>query len=126
MSNNQKLADDLMNALELSLPPIAVSFCDAPSNIAAFDGIVPAGCVFWQEAATRTFATSAKDHGFCAIGVHTHNMSQRSRSHSDELQEVLRAMMRLDYAPAKTLCDPYCSVRRDMSSTVLFPTFPST
>jgi len=98
MSNNQKLADDLMNALELSLPPIAVSFCDVlPPDIGAFDSVVPAGCVFWQEAATRTFATSAKDHELCAIGVHTHNMSQRSQSHSDELQEALRAMTRLDY-----------------------------
>ncbi len=55
MSKNQKLAGDLMSALELSLPPIAVSFCDVlPRDIAAFDGVVPAGCVFWQEAATQT------------------------------------------------------------------------
>lgn len=55
MSKNQKLAGDLMSALELSLPPIAVSFCDVlPREIAAFDGIVHAGCVFWQEAATQT------------------------------------------------------------------------
>ena len=68
MSNNEKVANGLMNSLELSLPPIAVSFCDVLSpNIAAFDGIVPAGCVFGQEAATRTFATSAKDHELCAI-----------------------------------------------------------
>ncbi len=72
MSNYQKLAGDLMSSLELSLPPIAVSFCDeVPANVSSFDGVVAAGCVFWQKAATQTFATSTKDHELCAIGVHT-------------------------------------------------------
>ncbi len=98
MSNYQKLASDLMTSLELSLPPIAVSFCDdVPANVCSFDDVVAAGCVFWQKAATRTFATSTKDHELCAIGVHTHNMSQPSQSHQRELQEVLQAMSGLDY-----------------------------
>jgi hypothetical protein len=98
MSNYQKLANDLMTSLALSLPPIAVSFCDSvPPKVPSFDGVVPAGCVFWQEAATRTFATSTKDHDLCAIGAHTHNMSQPSVSHSAELQETLQAMSGLDY-----------------------------
>ena|SRR5215813_6358358 len=63
MNDHQKLAKDLITSLELSLPPIAVSFCDVPpANVPFYDGVVPAGCVFWQEAATRTFVTSAKDH----------------------------------------------------------------
>ena len=46
MSNYQKLASDLMAALELSLPPVAVSFCDeAPANVASFDDIA-AGAAF--------------------------------------------------------------------------------
>ena len=53
MSNYQKLAKDLMTSLELSLPPIAISFCDvAPVNVPSCDGVVSAECVFWQEAAT--------------------------------------------------------------------------
>jgi uncharacterized protein (DUF169 family) len=98
MSSNRTLATDLMTALELSLPPIAISFCDvAPPGIASFDRMVPAGCSFWQEAATRTFVTSVKDHEQCAIGVHTHNLLPRSPSYQGELQEVLQAMNGLDY-----------------------------
>jgi len=98
MSNNQTLAKDLMTALELSLPPIAISFCDvAPPGVASFDSVVPAGCLFWQEAATRTFVTSARDHELCAIGVHTHNLSPRSPAYQGELREVLQAMNGLDY-----------------------------
>src|SRR6266542_5237561 len=98
MSNHAKVAEDLISSLELALPPIAVSFADvAPANVPSYDGLVPAGCVFWQEAATRTFVTSAKDHELCAIGVHTHNMSPPSASHQAELQEALQAMSGLDY-----------------------------
>jgi uncharacterized protein (DUF169 family) len=98
MSDYQKLANDLIDSLELSLPPIAVSFCTVPPpNVPAYDRVVPAGCVFWQEAATRTFVTSTKDHELCAIGVYTHNMSQPSKSHEAELQHALEAMSGLDY-----------------------------
>ena len=93
MSDHQKLARDLMTSLELSLPPIAISFCDVPPvNVPAYDRVVGAGCVFWQEAATRTFVTSAADHELCAIGVHTHHISGASASHPLELQEALKAM----------------------------------
>ena len=98
MSSNQKLAQDLMTSLELSLPPIAISFCKTvPPGISAFEGTVPAGCSFWQKAATRTFVTSAKDHELCVIGVHTHNLSPRSPSYPTEMQDVLKAMSGLDY-----------------------------
>ena len=98
MSNYRKLADDLMHFLDLSLPPIAISFTDRiPAGVTSFDGVVPAGCVFWQLAATRTFVTSAKDHELCAIGVHTHHLSGASGSQPLELQEALKAMGELDY-----------------------------
>lgn len=98
MSNYRKLADDLMHFLDLSIPPIAISFSDRiPAGIDSFDGVVPAGCVFWQKAATRTFVTSAKDHELCAIGVHTHHISGASGSQQAELEEALKAMSGLDY-----------------------------
>jgi uncharacterized protein (DUF169 family) len=98
MLNNQALAKELVTSLELSLPPIAISFCDVvPPGVAPLGRVVPAGCSFWQEATTRTFVTSAKDHDLCAIGVHTHNLSPRSPSYPGELQEVLKAMSGLDY-----------------------------
>ena len=121
MSNYQESAHQLIAALELSLPPIAVSFCDvAPPGVAAFDGIVPAGCSFWQEAATRTFVTSTKDHELCAIGVHTHNMSQPSALHPAELQEALQAMSGLDYVRAEEVA-AIPVVQREVSHVLYGP-----
>ena len=98
MSDYQRQANQLMTSLELSLQPIAVAFCDVvPNNVPDFDGVVPAGCAFWQEAATHTFATSARDHELCSIGIHTHNMSEAPASQQDELQASLHAMIGLDY-----------------------------
>ncbi len=95
---HQKQANQLTTALELSLPPIGVAVCDVvPNGVPAFAGVVPAGCVFWQEAATRTFATSASDHALCSIGIHTHNMSEALISQPAELQASLQAMIGLDY-----------------------------
>ena len=88
----------LNSALGLTLPPIAVSFCEAvPDGVPEFEGSVPAGCVFWEEAARRTFATSAPHHALCSIGIHTMNLSQAPASQPDELQAALQAMMGLDY-----------------------------
>ncbi len=80
-----ELADSLSRALALASPPLAISFSDAPPvDVPAFDapmpapmpdgrtGRVPAGCVFWMEAATRTFSTVAEDHGNCSVGSMTH------------------------------------------------------
>jgi len=98
MSNYRKMADDLMHFLDLSLPPIAISFSDRiPAGVTSFDGVVPAGCVFWQLASTRTFVTTTKDHELCSIGVHTHHMAQPSPSHQAELKQALEAMSGLDY-----------------------------
>jgi uncharacterized protein (DUF169 family) len=80
-----ELADSLSRALALASPPLAISFSDAPpAGVPAFDapmpapmpdgrtGRVPAGCVFWMEAAERTFSTVAEDHGNCSVGSMTH------------------------------------------------------
>ena len=96
--DRQHKAKQLSASLELPLPPIAVSFLDAlPDGVPEFDGFVPAGCVFWQEAARRTFATSAKHHALCSIGIHTMNLSQAPASQPEELATALEAMMGLDY-----------------------------
>lgn len=91
-------ANQLMKSLDLSLPPVGIAFCDSvPDNVPSFDGVVPGGCVFWQEATTRTFATSADDHALCSIGIHTHNMSEAPATQPAELQTALQAMIGLDY-----------------------------
>ena len=94
----QGQADRLTEALDLSLPPIAIAFPDAvPNGVPEFEGTVPAGCVFWQEAAARTFATTAGHHALCSIGIHTHHLSGAPASQPEELGAALEAMMGLDY-----------------------------
>jgi uncharacterized protein (DUF169 family) len=81
------LAARLTRALHLATPPIAITFADAiPADVAPFGapmpeptpdgrtGRVPAGCVFWNHAAERTFATVAADHGNCSVGSLTHGL----------------------------------------------------
>jgi uncharacterized protein (DUF169 family) len=98
MISNAKLAEDLTASLKLVRAPIALSFpAVAPANIPPYDGTAPAGCVFWQEAATRTFVTSSKDHALCSIGVHTHHLTQPARTYLTELSDALKAMGDLDY-----------------------------
>ena len=96
--DRQQQAEQLIASLELSLPPIAIAFRDAvPDGVPEFDGSVPAGCVFWQEAAKRTFTTSARHHALCSIGIHTLNLSQAPASQPEDLRTTLEAMTGLDY-----------------------------
>ena len=91
-------AERLTTALALSLPPVAVAFRDAvPDGVPEYRGSVPAGCVFWQEAARQTFATSAGHHALCSVGIHTMNLSRAPASQPEELRTTLEAMMGLDY-----------------------------
>jgi uncharacterized protein (DUF169 family) len=102
MSENAELAASLTSSLELALPPVAVAFTEAvPAGVAPYDGVAPAGCFFWQQAATRTFATSAKDHALCSIGTYTHHLAEPAPSHQTELAEALQAMSALDYVRAE-------------------------
>jgi hypothetical protein len=59
-------------------------------------GRVPAGCRFWQDAASAAFATSAADHGLCAIGVYTHNL-QPSPAQQIDLMDALKVFGELSY-----------------------------
>ena len=95
---NRRQAEQLTAALELALPPIAAAFHDVvPDGVPEFDGTVPAGCVFWEEAARRTFATSAGHHALCSIGIHTLHLSDAPASQPEELRTSLEAMIGLDY-----------------------------
>jgi uncharacterized protein (DUF169 family) len=80
-----QLAQGLSDTLNLTSPPIAITFSDeTPAGVDAFDapmpdvtpdgrtGRVPAGCVFWVRAADRTFSTVAEDHANCSVGSMTH------------------------------------------------------
>jgi uncharacterized protein (DUF169 family) len=83
------LDTELRTLLQLVAPPLAITFSQiAPQGVAAYDtpmptptadgrtGRVPAGCVFWMAAATRTFTTVPEDHGNCSVGSLTHGLKQ--------------------------------------------------
>lgn len=80
-------AGELASILKLQTPPLAITFStEAPAGVKPFDspmpepmpdgrtGRVPAGCVFWIEAAARTFTTEPEDHGNCSVGSLTHGL----------------------------------------------------
>jgi uncharacterized protein (DUF169 family) len=92
------IAATLQGALGLRLPPIAVCLADSvPSGVPAHDGIVPAGCMFWEQAARGAFATASPDHGLCAVGVHTHHLADPPANYSAELASVLATMSGMEY-----------------------------
>jgi uncharacterized protein (DUF169 family) len=81
------LSEEMNSLLGLQSPPLAITFSDAaPDGVPAFEGVmpepladgrtgkVPAGCVFWVEAANKTFTTAPEDHGNCSVGSLTHGL----------------------------------------------------
>lgn len=98
-----KLANSLAASLDLQHPPVAISFTSTlPAGIKAFSGRVPAGCRFWQDAATEAFATTAADHNLCAIGVYTHNL-QASPAQQTDLIDALKVFADLEYVRQEDL-----------------------
>lgn len=97
MTQLDALQSRLQLALRLKLPPVAVCFSEETPVAPAWEGSAPAGCLFWQEGAQRTFATTATDHELCAIGVHTHNLADPAPSHARELGKVLEVLDELTY-----------------------------
>lgn len=87
----------LTGALHLTQPPIAIAFTDSiPEGVKTFQGSVPAGCRFWQEAAHGVFATVPVDHELCSIGVYTHQLGMREGVQQD-LQDALKVFGDLGY-----------------------------
>jgi uncharacterized protein (DUF169 family) len=99
MTNYTTLAQTLQTALQLQLPPIAVTFTDqAPIGLPTPATQQPAGCVFWEQAASGPFVTTTQDHELCAVGVYTHNLAGASPTYGSELGDVLKVMANLEYA----------------------------
>lgn len=98
-----QLAETLSNSLRLAQPPIAVCFPGSvPASIPMHSGDAPAGCSFWREASTASFATSANDHALCAVGSYTHNLEMSVTEQAD-LQDCLNVFSELGYATAEDL-----------------------
>jgi uncharacterized protein (DUF169 family) len=82
---------------------VALSFSGhLPPGVKLYAGRVPAGCKFWQDAATTAFATTAADHNLCSIGVYTHNL-QSSPAQQTDLMDALKVFGDLEYVRPEDL-----------------------
>ena len=97
MPDYTEIAQTLVEALNLTQPPVAVCLTETvPAGVESWAGQVPAGCRFWQEAQERVFATSAADHGLCSIGLYTHNLEMSPAAGAD-LSDALKVFNDLSY-----------------------------
>lgn len=98
MEDLRAIAESLTRSLHLRRAPVAVCLTDeVPQGVSPREGRAPAGCVFWEEGASKVFATGTADHELCAIGVHTHNLAEPSGSYAPELGDVLKLMAGMEY-----------------------------
>jgi uncharacterized protein (DUF169 family) len=87
-SSGPDLAEALSATLELTTPPIAITFdASVPEGVDHYEGTrpapapdgrtgpVPAGCIFWTKAVDRTFSTVASDHANCSVGTLVHGFA---------------------------------------------------
>ena len=97
MPTRSEISSALIEHLNLNQPPVAICLTDSiPAGVDTWLGRSPAGCRFWQEAATRVFATSTADHSLCSIGQYTHNLDM-SEASSTDLKDALKVFADLSY-----------------------------
>ncbi len=87
MSEWAALASELDELLDLSSPPVAMTFAGDDGGVPRLDrplseptadgrsGRAAASCVFWMEAAKGSFSTVAEDHGNCSVGRWVHGFA---------------------------------------------------
>jgi uncharacterized protein (DUF169 family) len=89
MRDCASVSSDIVRALKLTNQPIAISFAaTVPAGFDTAASRVPAGCRFWEDATTSSFATAAADHSRCAIGVYTHNLEPSPAQQADLLDAI--------------------------------------
>jgi uncharacterized protein (DUF169 family) len=99
----EPIARAFSEALDLALPPTAVSFTDTvPSGVPPVRQAVPAGCAFWERAAAGPFYTEPSDHEACAIGTFTHNLAT-TPAHEEDRADALKAFADLGYVRPEDL-----------------------
>jgi uncharacterized protein (DUF169 family) len=116
--NYSDIARKLTESLNLEHAPVAITFTNSiPPGVDRFSGHVPAGCRFWQDGMQCTFATSARDHSSCAIGMYTHNLEQAPRQQVD-LDDALAIFRELDYVREADL--PLIPVMKHRAENVVY------
>lgn len=112
------ISKTLVSALDLAQPPVAIAFQDAPPvDVPLYKGSSPAGCRFWQEAATRVFATTPKDHDLCSIGVYTHHLGIGNGVETD-LKDALKVFGDLGYVRPEDM--PFIPVLEEEPKVVVY------
>ena len=97
MASLDSISSSLIGALQLTRPPVAISFADAvPDGVKTYQGTAPAGCRFWQDATSHVFATVPANHDLCSIGMYTHHMESGPATQAD-LQDALKVFGDLGY-----------------------------
>ena len=86
------------NLLRLAVPPVAITFVDAPpAGVPRVSAVEPAGCGYWRRAAAgEVFYTVADDHKGCPVGAHTHNVPL-SPAEQQELMGLVQMMASVSY-----------------------------
>jgi uncharacterized protein (DUF169 family) len=103
MHDYSRLSTDMVGALKLNHPPIAICFADVvPNGLNGPANRVAAGCRFWEDATSGSFATSAVDHSLCAIGVYTHNLEPSPAQQAD-LMDAIKVFGDLGYVTEEDL-----------------------
>jgi uncharacterized protein (DUF169 family) len=118
MPDYAALARTLSESLHLTQSPVSISFADTlPAGVKAFQGTVPAGCRFWQEASKAPFATVTSDHDLCSIGIYTHNLEMSDAAQGD-LGDALKVFGDLGYVREQDI--PLIPVLSRKSSVVVY------
>jgi uncharacterized protein (DUF169 family) len=118
MVNLDTLARSLTESLNLTQPPVGIAFTETvPPGVARYTGLAPAGCRFWQDATRATFATVARDHELCAIGVYTHNLQTPGPVQTD-LQDTLKVCEDLGYVRPQDM--PFIPVLKREPKVVVY------
>jgi uncharacterized protein (DUF169 family) len=124
MQEYANVSSDIMGALKLKNPPIAICFADTvPAGFDAPTKRAPAGCHFWEGATKASFATSAEDHSLCAIGVYTHNLEPSPAQQAD-LMDAIKVFGDLGYVRPEDL--PLIPVLQSKPRHVLYSPLGST
>jgi uncharacterized protein (DUF169 family) len=124
MQDYAGISTDIVSALRLKNSPIAICFADSvPAGVGAPASRVPAGCRFWEDAMSDSFATSAADHSRCAIGVYTHNLEPSAAQQAD-LMDAIKVFGDLGYVRPDDL--PLIPVLQSKPRHVLYSPLAST
>jgi uncharacterized protein (DUF169 family) len=118
MTPFDSLSRTLSDALKLSQPPVAIAFADTvPAGVKTYQGSSPAGCRFWQEAATQVFATVPQDHELCSIGMYTHHLDLSTGAQTD-LGDALKVFGDLGYVKPEDM--PFIPVLNRAAKVVVY------